>query len=150
MYVYIFGIALLKSMSPYFRKHLLNSLNPHDMLFLNTFIICALVACIFTYKHCFDKNTSIKNTVNNFKKLTITQFISIFTICILAIVSSLVIFDLDKNFNTPLLNFIFINCGSIVLLLLIGCFFFKEKYNWKQLIGILLILIGTYLISMRP
>jgi len=147
MYIYLLGITLLKSISPYFRKHILDVLTPHDMLYLNTLIISLLVLGIFIFTHSFDNKKSFKKTLQNYKKLSLTQTLCIIIICVLGIISTLIIFDLDKNFNTPLLNFLFIRCGSIILLVLIGGFFFGEKYNLKQIFGIMSIVLGVYLVS---
>ena len=39
MYPFIFGLTIIKSINPYFRKHLLNILDSHDLLFINSFFI---------------------------------------------------------------------------------------------------------------
>jgi drug/metabolite transporter (DMT)-like permease len=54
---------------------------------------------------------------------------------------------LDKNYNTPLINSVFLRVGSIIALLLVGIFVFEEKYTYKQIAGVLLTLLGIYLIA---
>jgi drug/metabolite transporter (DMT)-like permease len=61
--------------------------------------------------------------------------------------SSLLLYELDKNFNTPLLNFVFLKFASVLSLIFVGIFIFKEKYTWKQILGITLAVLGIYLIT---
>lgn len=145
MYYYIFGLTLLKSINPYFRKHILATLTGHDLLIINTFFIFIIVAIIFLYKCFFDK--TIINTFNNYKKLSLTQLVCLFALATLAVVSSLFIFELDKNYNNPLINSLFLKVASVVALGFVSICIFKEKYNWKQIIGIILAGFGVYLIT---
>lgn len=147
MYHYILGLTLLKSINPYFRKHILNTLSGHDLLIINTLFIGTIVFIIFLYKCFFDK--SIIDTLNNYKKLSFTQIACLFLLAILAVVSSLFVFELDKNYNTPLINSLFLKIASVVALGLVSIFIFREKYNWKQIIGILLAILGVYLITSK-
>ena len=147
MYHYILGLTLLKSINPYFRKHILNTLSGHDLLIINTLFIGVIVFIIFLYKCFFDK--SIIDTLNNYKKLSFTQIACLFSLAVLAVVSSLFVFELDKNYNTPLINSLFLKIASVVALGLVSIFIFREKYNWKQIIGILLAILGVYLITSK-
>jgi len=69
----------------------------------------------------------------------------LFIIAILAVISSLFIFELDKKYNSPLLNSLFLKIASVVALCFVSIFIFKEKYTWKQILGILLAILGIYL-----
>jgi len=143
MYYHIFGLTILKSINPYFRKHILATLSSHDLLILNTFFIGIIVLCLFLYKCFFDK--SIAETLNNYKKLSFSQIGCLFMIAILAVISSLFLFELDKKYNSPLLNSMFLKIASVIALCSVSIFIFKEKYTWKQIIGILLAILGVYL-----
>ena len=44
---FLFLTSFLKSFNPYLRKHILNSLESHEYLFLNTFIISFLYLYFF-------------------------------------------------------------------------------------------------------
>jgi drug/metabolite transporter (DMT)-like permease len=136
---------MLKSINPYFRKHILNTLSGHELLIINAVFIFIIVSIIFLYKCFFDK--SIATTLNNYKKLTLTQILCLFALAFLTVISSLFIFELDKNYNTPLINSLFLKIASVVALCLVGVFIFEEKYNWKQILGILLACLGVYLIT---
>lgn len=147
MYQYILGLTLLKSINPYFRKHILNTLSGHDLLIINTLFIGTIVFIIILYKCFFDK--SIIDTLNNYKKLSFTQIVCLFSLAGLAVVSSLFVFELDKNYNTPLINSLFLKIASVVALGLVSIFIFREKYNWKQIIGMLLAILGVYLVTSK-
>lgn len=146
MYHYLIGLSLLKSFSPYFRKHILTTLSSHDLLFINTFVIFFMVLVFFLYKLLFDKQHSLQETFKNYKKLSITQILSIFVMAILAVFSAIFIFEFDKNYNTPLINSMFMKTASTISLILIGIFLFEEKYSWKQITGIFLMILGGYLL----
>jgi uncharacterized membrane protein len=70
-------------------------------------------------------------------------------IAFITIVSSIVLINLDKYFNTPLINSLVSKCISAILLLIVGIFIFKEKYNLKQVFGIFLTIVGLFLVSCK-
>ena len=49
-------------LNPYFRKHILTTLESHEYLFLNTFFIACFVFLFFLYKVIFNDNTFNKLT----------------------------------------------------------------------------------------
>ena len=123
MYPFIFGLTIIKSINPYFRKHLLNILDSHDLLFINSFFISLIVFFVFLYKLFFDKK-SLKTIAENYKKLTLSHYICILLISILTVSSSLLLYEFDKKYNTPLMNTMFIRCISILALFFTGFFLF--------------------------
>jgi len=147
MYHYLFGLSILKSFTPYFRKHVLNTLNSHDMLFINTFFIFLIVFAFFLYKLTFDKAKPLIETFKNYKKLSVTQILSLLVMAFLAVGSSIFIYEFDKNFNTPLMNSMFMRAASTISLILVGIFLFEEKYSWKQILGVFLTIFGVILIG---
>lgn len=50
MWYAIAGLTMLKSFSPYFRKHVLKLLESHEFLFINSFIVSICVLLFFIYK----------------------------------------------------------------------------------------------------
>jgi drug/metabolite transporter (DMT)-like permease len=147
MYRFILGVALLKSLNPYFRKHLLTTLNTHDLLFINTFLIFIVVFVFFAYKCIIEGPKSIQETFKNYNKLSNTQFLSLLVMAFFAVCSSMFLYDLDKNYNTPLLNNIFLRIASIFAVIFVGIFIFEEKYSWKQFLGIFITFFGVYLLT---
>ena len=143
MYSYLIGTTFLKSMNPYFRKHVLDTLNPREYFYLNTFFVFILMILVF---FLFETKKSVKEMFSNYKKLEHSHFSCIFIISLLAVASSILLYELDKNHNTPLINNILLKTGSVIVLILVGLFIFGEKYTWKQIIGIILTCIGIYLV----
>jgi drug/metabolite transporter (DMT)-like permease len=146
MYLYylLFVIQILKTCNIYFRKHLLYTLDAHEYLFINTFLIACFVLILSFYK-IFYHNYSIKKLFNKVQKLSILQICFLIIIAFITICSSLIFINVDKKHNTPLINRLLSKVLSTILLVMIGVFFFKEKYNLKQYIGIFLTIIGIYL-----
>jgi drug/metabolite transporter (DMT)-like permease len=146
MYPYIFGMSLLKSGVPYFRKHLLLTLTSIELVFLNTFIIFTLVGIIFLYYLIVDEKFTVDKLIEKYKNLEITQIIALIVIGLLTVSSSIIINEFDKKFNTPLINNLFIRGVSLIFVILVGVFLFEEKYNWKQILGIGFTIVGLFLI----
>jgi drug/metabolite transporter (DMT)-like permease len=71
----------------------------------------------------------------------------IFAIAFLTIVSSVTVMELDKNYNTPLVNVMLMRIFSTIALVLVSIFIFKEKYTFIQMIGICMTIAGIFLIS---
>ena len=145
MIPFVIFTGVLKTFNPYLIKNILLSLDPHDYLFLNTFIIFIFSMMYLIYKIFFDKHDIVKMFVK-YKSLTLTQIIFALLIGIVTIFSSLVISNLDKYYNTPLINSMILKLLSAILLLLSGVFLFNEKYNYKQIIGLVLAIVGGILL----
>jgi drug/metabolite transporter (DMT)-like permease len=145
MYHYLFGITMLKSISPYFRKHVLNHLDSHDFFFINTLFIFSILSLFFIYRYLFDK--SFDQSVKKITSMKFTHLGCIFAIAVLTIVSSITIMELDKNYNTPFINSILMRIFSTIALVLVSIFIFKEKYTRLQILGICMTIAGVFLIS---
>jgi drug/metabolite transporter (DMT)-like permease len=144
MYLYLFIIQILKTCNIYFRKHLLDSLETHEYLFINTFLIACFVVFFCIYKILYE-NFSFKKLLVKVKNFSFLQIAFLIIIAIVTMSSSFFFINIDKNHNTPLINRLLSKVLSTILLVLVGVFFFKEKYNYKQYIGIFLTIIGIYL-----
>lgn len=145
MYIYSICLSILKSMNPYFRKHVLITLDSHELFFINSIIIFTLVIFWGLYKYIVEK--TVHKSIENYRKLSFTQMGSIFMICILSIISTIFVYEFDKYYNTPLINFIFSKFVSVIALIAVGIFIFKEKYKWKQIFGIILAIVGIYFVT---
>jgi drug/metabolite transporter (DMT)-like permease len=85
----------------------------------------------------------------NISKISYPEFFIVFMLSCFTVISGLVIFELDKNYNTPLINSIFIKAISFISVICVGVFIFKESYKIHQILGICLIIIGIYLASQK-
>jgi drug/metabolite transporter (DMT)-like permease len=83
--------------------------------------------------------------IHKYNSLTLIQIVFILAIGLVTIISSMVVLNLDKYYNTPLINSMLLKIMSAVLLLFTGIFIFKEKYNYKQIIGLFLAVVGVLL-----
>ena len=137
--------GILKTFSPYLRKNILLTLDPSDYLFLNTFVIFIFALVYLLYKICF-QNHNCQQMFDKYSSLTLTQILFVFAIGLVTIASSLIVLNLDKYYNTPLINSMLLKIMSAILLLFTGIFIFKEKYNYKQIIGLILAIMGGLLL----
>ena len=146
----VIGTTFLKSVVPYFRKHVLGTLNSDEFLLLNSSIIFIIVLIIFIIKIFLgEQQETFKQIINNYKKMTYSQVICISIIASLTVVSSLFIYELDKKHNTPLVNTILLRSFSIISMILVAVFIFDEKYNWMQILGVVLAIVGVFLILQK-
>jgi len=97
------------------------------------------------YRYFFDK--SFDSSIKKIKSLKISHICCIFVIALLTIFSGIALMELDKNYNTPMVNAIFTKTFSTIALVLVGIFVFKEKYTLLQIIGVFMTIIGVLLIT---
>ena len=145
MYLLLGLTMLLKTMNPYFRKHILESLESHEYLFINTFFIGAFVFLFLLYKITFHDN-SFDKLIDKFQNLTILQVVCFTLIAFITVCSSAVLIHMDKHYNTPLINGLLNKVIAVILLMGVGVFIFEEKYTYTQIFGIFLTIIGIYLV----
>lgn len=146
MYQYILGASLFKSVIPYMRKHILNTLDSHDLLYLDALIFFIIVLCIFIYKCVFDR-TQVITTINNYQHLTIKHLLCIVAISLMSVAVVYFVLHLDKFYNTPLINYISRVSITIIGTIIVGTIFFNEKYNLQHIFGIILTFIGIYMMT---
>ena len=128
MYKHIVGVSLIDICRPYLRKQLLQTLNPLEYMFLNTFLINAVLIMYFSYIFVNQKQI-IDSAVIQYNKLSVKQLCSISFSSVSTVASTIMLLDLDKKYNTPALNNIIIKSSSIVAVFFIGYFFFQETYS---------------------
>lgn len=148
MYSIFLGLAFLNEFRPYFRKYISNSLDNHEYFFLNALIIIFIISFYILYL-LLNKKTTFSKFISNIYSLSYTEITCVFILALLAVVTGLLIFELDKNYNTPLINSVFLRAISSISLIFIGIFIFKENYKIHQFIGIFLIILGIYLTSQK-
>jgi len=145
MYKHIVGLSLIDIIRPYLRKQLLQTLNPIEYLFLNTFCINAMLIMYLTYIFVNQKQI-IDVALLQYKTLSVKQLCSITVSSISTVSSSVILLDFDKKYNTPAVNNIIIKSSSIVFVFFIGYFFFQETYSMKQIVGIITMVSGFCII----
>ena len=147
MYHYLIGVSVFKSFTPYFRKHIFATLSSEEFLYANTVLISVLVFLYFIYKTSQRKIKSVHDIFKNYKQLTLSQFLAILFISSIAVLSSVFVFEFDRNYNTPLMNSIYLETLTTISLIFIAIFLYKEKYTYTQICGFFLVITGIFLIS---
>ncbi len=141
MYKHIVGLSLIDISRPYLRKQLLQTLNPLEYMFLNTFLINALLIMYFSYIFVNQKQI-IDSAVIQYNRLSMKQLCSITVSSVSTVASSIILLDFDKKYNTPAVNNIIIKSSSIIVVFFIGYIFFQETYSIKQIVGIVTMVTG--------
>lgn len=149
MIPYLVGITGLGSVRPYFRKHVLDTLEPEDFLFLNSLIISVCIFSYFIYTYVFN-NHVIQHTYKNCCKMTYTQIGALVLLGMFTVISSLVLFNIEKNFNTPTINHVLLKALSLVALFAVGVFIFNESYTTPHLLGIGVTITGIVILLANP
>ena len=144
MYHILFNI-ILKTIDPYYRRHLTNkSLNARDYLYLETFSYTIVLIFFIFFNYFYNKNEIIES-FENLQNINVSDIIFMCISSVFFIYSTLLIYENEKN-NTAFINSVFLRSGSLIGILLVGIFFYKEKYSWKQIIGVILTIFGIYLL----
>ena len=146
MYLNIVGITLIKSLRPYFRKYVLGSLGVFEFFLLNSFMIVFILTVVLLYL-ILTKEINFQNICNKYYELSFFQSVCIMIIATFTVCSGMMMLHLDKNYNTPIINKVLVNVFSVILLFVVGIFMFKEKYKFSQFIGLILTILGIYLIT---
>ena len=149
MLPYLVGITGLGSVRPYFRKHVLNTLEPEDFLFVNSLIISTVILAYFVYVYLFN-NTVIQRTYTNCCKMSYTQIFALTLLGLFTVVSSVMLLNIEKNFNTPSVNHVLLKALSLLALFAVGVFIFNESYTTNHLLGIGVTITGIVILISNP
>ena len=149
MLPYLLGITGVGSVRPYFRKHVLNTLEPEDYLFLNSLIISTVILGYFLYTYVFN-NHVVQRTYKNCCSMSYTQIGALVLLGVFTAVSSLFLFNVEKNFNTPAVNHVLLKALSLLGLFAAGVFIFNESYTTNHLLGIGVTITGIVILLANP
>ena len=144
MSVFLIGAGLINSVKPYCRKHLINSLETHEFMFLNTIIISILIISYLLYK-----KTCINDLYYKYTSLNFTQIASIVILSMITVFGTLMKLNMDKenNGSNTFMNGLLVKGVTSATIIFIGMAFFNEKYTWKTWLSIFMIAGGIYLIQ---
>ena len=140
----LFGVTMLKSVRPIFRKNVMQTIDNYSFLLLNTLFIAIFVVLYFIYLN--SKNVKFMEVVENCKSMNIVQIISMILISFLTITSTILIMNMDQS-SLSTTTITIMKSLSTIILVLLGVFIYKEKYNFTQIYGVLLTVIGIYFLS---
>ena len=126
----------------------MGSLDVYDFVFINNLFINIIIIIYFSYL-LFNDKKNISTIIDKCSNLSYSQFFCLIILACIAVFSSVLLLEFDSKHNTPLLNTIFINVSSAIILVLVGIFLFREKYNSLQIIGIIIAIFGIFLITQK-
>lgn len=141
----IIPIILSWSVRPFLGKSLTKYISNKDIIILYHFIYHLFILAFCSYILLFKKNNADK-FLKKIKTIPTYMYVILFLAILLSIISQLCYFKIIKTANVN----IFINTlrgGSALLIFIIGIYAYKEKINLTKIIGILLILLGIYLVN---
>jgi drug/metabolite transporter (DMT)-like permease len=142
---HLLGSIFLRTIDPYFRRHLTSkSLNATDYMYLETFIYTSVLILFIIFKYFYDKKEAFES-FKNLQNIKIRDIIFMSITSFFFIYSTLMIYENEHN-NTAFINGVFLRGGTLIGILIVGIFFYKEKYTWKQVVGIIFTFIGIYLL----
>jgi drug/metabolite transporter (DMT)-like permease len=146
MYMYhLLGSIILKTIDPYYRRHLTSeSLKPADYMYLETFIYTFVLIIFVIFRYFYNKNETIE-TYKNLKNVEIKDVVFLFIISFFFVYSTLMVYE-NEHKESAFINSVLLRGGTLVGILVVGILFYKEKYTWKQILGIIFSLLGIYLL----
>ena len=145
MYPFFVCLAVLQQSRPYFRKYISDKLNHHEYFFLMSLFVLIITIVYLVYLS-LTTNVSVKQMTKNMMTLTSIEMGAVIILSFLTVVSGIMLFELDKNYNTPLLNTIFIKSIGALSIVFVGVIIFEGTDSYVNWLGIFMILIGLYLV----
>ena len=142
---HLLGSIILKTIDPYYRRHLTSeSLKPADYMYLETFIYTFVLIIFVIFRYFYNKNETIE-TYKNLKNVEIKDVVFLFIISFFFIYSTLMVYE-NEHKESAFINSVLLRGGTLVGILVVGILFYKEKYTWTQILGIIFSLLGIYLL----
>ena len=136
MFPIVVGLSMVKTLGPFLRQHVLESISIAEFIFVNSIII-AMVSFIYAYVHR-------KEPFTNLSTLSHTQYGAIFVTSIVTILSAFAIVRLEEE---GILSSIFlVRTVSSIFAILIGIFLFEEQLTIYQIVGIIFAIISASLL----
>ena len=88
------------------------------------------------------------NIVGKLKTFSFVQVVFLISLALITFISTVSIFQISKEFNTQNLNAL-VKTLTTVFALFIGVTFYNEQYTANQIYGIIITIIGIYLITKK-
>ena len=146
-YFYILIILIIKICRQYFKKKLDDSIDVKNLIFYNSVFVIIL---FLLYNMVLDslgiKNFSPFKLLDDYVNLDNKNKFIIFILGAFSLISTLSFFKLDESDDQSKIPII-IKSLSTILTIVIGCYFNGEEITKKHIFGIILILIGLYLMT---
>tara|TARA_B100002019_G_C21032042_1_gene480052 strand:+ start:424 stop:714 length:291 start_codon:yes stop_codon:yes gene_type:complete len=88
------------------------------------------------------------NIVGKLKTFSFVQLVFLIALAFITFISTVSIFQISKEFNTQNLNAL-VKTLTTVFALFIGVTFYNEQYTATQIYGIIITIVGIYLITKK-
>jgi succinate dehydrogenase hydrophobic anchor subunit len=148
MYSYLAYITCVSTAKPYIRKKFTNDIDCYDYLYITTFVFTIFVLLMMIYANIFeDEEKSITKTINRYKNLTNNQMMMMVFLIIITLSSSIFLYKLESEYNTPFMHNAYLKIMSVLLLLFASYLALENDFNIYHLFGIFSISTGIYLLN---
>jgi len=134
----IAGLSMLNTFRPYLRSHITTDIASWEFIFINSVVI-GFISFIYAYIYKREK-------IANLFTLKWTQYMAAILIGSLTVLSTAVYLAYE-NGNVLKTNFLWRGISSVVFIVA-GLFFFGEKMFPNQIVGVLVIVAGSFLVAM--
>jgi drug/metabolite transporter (DMT)-like permease len=134
----IAGLSMVNTFRPYLRSHVMQNIAAWEFIFINSVVI-GFVSFIYAYIYKQEKITKLFT-------LKWTQYCAAILIGSLTVLSTAVYLAYESN-GIMKTNFLWRGVSSVVFILA-GLFLFGEKMFPNQIVGVLVIVAGSFLIAM--
>jgi uncharacterized membrane protein len=132
----VVGLSIAKTLGPFLRQHVLESITMAEFIFVNSVIIM-IISFMYAYVH---RRESFTNLVS----LSRTQYSAIAVISLVTILSGFAIVRLEES---GILSSIFVvRTVSSIFAVLLGLFLFEEQLTVYQIVGIIFAIISAGLL----
>ena len=138
-------VSICWSLPFFLIKDLTNYLSKIEIIVISHLVWDVFILSFMGYIWLFNRPKAI-SFINNIKKLPNKYKYYVLSLTIIGIISQLSYFTLLKNNNVSVIIPI-LNGLSNIFIILLAYFFFKEKLTFLKVIGILLVILGIYLIN---
>jgi drug/metabolite transporter (DMT)-like permease len=143
IYFPIFLILVIKSFRPFLRKQLLTSFTNDQYMLINSILILIIFIIYLIFQ---SKINIINTTYTTYNNLIIKDKLILIGLALMAVVTNLTLYKLDKMENQIESNIILKELSTIMTLL-VGYYVYNKKLSKKQITGIIIICFGVYFIT---
>ena len=145
IYVFFLAVMLNWSIPNFVFKDLIKYLGNIEIMVYYHLIFHVFTLGLIIYTMIYRRQIAI-NFVNNYRNLPLFLKIVPVFIIMLSLFAQYSYFKLLRGYDVNTLIPIF-RGGSTIIIVIVGYFLYKEKISFMKLIGILIVLMGMYMVN---
>jgi drug/metabolite transporter (DMT)-like permease len=134
----ILGLSMVNTFRPYLRSHVMTNIQSWEFIFINSIVI-GIISFVYAYIYKRER-------LSNLLSLKWTQYAAAILIGSLTVLSTAVYLAYEGE-NIIKTSFLWRGISSVVFIVA-GLLFFGEKMFPNQIVGVLVIVAGSFLIAM--